>query len=151
MLPQATERKEVRGETSGTDPSLAPLQGLWLCQPLDLRLLNSRMMRGQISIVQATQAVVLHYSNPKKINAISSFFIQTTQLSDVYIVLHLFIDCLHQELSPQRRQKELYSLICVRVSVCLSLYLSIHISVFPEPQTLPTAQTYSLNICRMNK
>lgn len=58
-LPEAGERSE-------TDPSLAPSEGVWSSQDLDLGLAASKAVRQQTSVV-LSHPVVLHYNGPRKL------------------------------------------------------------------------------------
>lgn len=57
-----------QGERPGTDPSLTALRRNQFCQRLDLRLLASKTVRKEISVVEATQSVVLCYGGPSRLN-----------------------------------------------------------------------------------
>ena len=52
------------GKRPGTHSSLVPSERTWPCRHLDLELLASRTLRQKISVVEASQLVVLCYGHP---------------------------------------------------------------------------------------
>ena len=54
------------GKRPGAHSSLVPSERAWLCWHLDLELLASRTLRQNISVVEASQPVVLCYGHPWK-------------------------------------------------------------------------------------